>query len=368
MKPVGGHALFYPAAATYALLVLPASVCAMTGHARLLPGLSFPAGHAHEMLFGFALAAVAGNQLGPASSPRLAGLLGLWLLARASFVLAPQTTAAAAANAAFAALLAFQIAPRLLGAAKKWRNQALPLVLVAICAAAAAFPAAPEASLAAAVLLFALLMLFMGGRIIAPAIAGQLYRQGARLDARVQPRIEAALIVVMAVALASALAGGARFAWLSAAATGAAGLLAAARLLRWRPWALRARPDLLCLVTGYAWVALGLALYGASLALGREWTAALHVITVGGIGTLTLNVMAMAALLKARRDPARARLPVWGTALIGVATLCRTLAGPGFSQVALLEVAAAFWSAAFGLLLALLVRTQLAAGAAHRPT
>lgn len=358
MKPVAGHALFYPAAAAYALLVLPVSVYAMTGHARLLPGLSFPAGHAHEMLFGFALAAVAGNQLGPASAPRRAGLLGLWLLARASFVLAPHSTAAAAANAAFAALLALQIAPRLLGAAKKWRNQALPLVLVAICVAAAAFPAAPEASLAAAVLLFALLMLFMGGRIIAPAIAGQFYRQGGKLDARVQPRIEAALILAMAIALASALAGGNRFTWLSAAATGAAGLLAAARLLRWRPWAMRARPDLLCLVAGYGWVALGLALYGASLALGAERTVALHLITVGGIGTLTLNVMAMTALLKARRDPSRARLPVWCTVLIGAATLCRAFAGPGFGQLALLEAAAALWSAAFGLLLVLRVRNS----------
>jgi uncharacterized protein involved in response to NO len=41
-----------------------------------------------------------------------------------------------------------------------------------------------------AVVLFAMLMVFMGGRIIAPVVAGQFYRQGHKLDARVQPRIE----------------------------------------------------------------------------------------------------------------------------------------------------------------------------------
>ena len=199
----------------------------MTGHIKALPGLASPAGHAHEMLFGFALAVVAGNQLGPSGIARLAGLLGFWALARATFVLAPQSIAAAAANATFAVLLAAQIAPRLLGAAKKWRNQALPLVLIGICAAAAAFHVAPEASLELAVLLFALLMLFMGGRIIAPAVAGQFYRQGAKLDARVQPRVEAGLIVAMAIAVASALAGDTRFIWLTGAPTSAAGLLAA---------------------------------------------------------------------------------------------------------------------------------------------
>lgn len=361
MKPVAASAWFYPAAAGYALLVLPASIYAMAGHARVLPGLAFPAGHAHEMLFGFALAVVAGNQLGPGGAPRLAGLLGVWLLARASFLLAPQTTPAAAANAAFAALLAIQIAPRLLRAAKKWRNQALPLVLVATCAAAAAFPAAPERSLAAGVLLFALLMLFMGGRIIAPAVAGQYYRQGETLDARVQPAIEAGLISGMALAVGSAIWGRAEYGWLTTAATGACGLLAALRLWRWRLWGLRGRPDLLCLAAGYGWVALGLALYAAALAAGQERTAALHLITVGGIGTLTLNVMAMTAMLKAHLEPARARIPVWGTLLVAAATLARACAGESaLASPGWLWIAALCWSAAYAMLLVLL------ASCAHR--
>ncbi len=361
---VAGNAVFFPAATAYAIFVLPASVLAMTGFTSAFPALASPAGHAHEMLFGFALAVIAGNQLGPSAVPRLATLLALWSVARVAFLLAPQSSISAVSNIAFAALLAAQLAPRLLGAAKKLRNQALPLVLIAICAAGAAYPLVPRTALAVGVLLFALLMLFMGGRLIAPAVAGQFYRQGAKLDARVQPRIEAALIIGMAIAVSAACFP--RLVWATAAATITSGLLAAVRLLRWRLWALRGRPDLLCLAAGYGWVALGLLLYGAALGAGHDQIAALHVITVGGIGTLTLNVMAMTSMLKARQDPSRARLPLWSTLLIAGATLARALAGVGVApSQALLNLAALCWSGAFGLLLMQLMRTARASSRAR---
>lgn len=364
---VAGHAVFYPAAALYAALALPASVLSMTGHAGSWPGLALPSWHAHEMLFGFALAVVAGNQLGPASLPRLAAILAIWVAARATFLCAPESAAAAVSNAAFAGVLAALLAPRLLGSAKKLRNQALPLALVAICAAAAAFPFAPHADATVAVLLFALLMLFMGGRIVAPAVAGQYHRQGERLDARVQPAIEAGLIAGMALAVGSATWGRPGLAWLTAAATGTTGLLAAARIWRWRLWGLRGRPDLLCLAAGYGWVALGLVLYGTALAAGQERTAALHVITVGGLGTLTLNVMAMTSLLKARMEPTRTRIPLWGTLLIAAATLARASTGePALASPGRLWFAALCWSSAYALLLVLLIRCARAAATAKR--
>ena len=365
---LAGNTLFFPAATVYAIFVLPASVFSMIGFASGFPGLASPAGHAHEMLFGFALAVVAGNQLGAITRRRLASVVGLWVVARVTFLLAPQSAAAAAANIAFAAVLAAHLVPRLFGAAKKWRNQALPLVLTAICGSGVAFQVAHYAGytsveytiLMVALLLFALLLLFMGGRIIAPAAAGQFYRQGGRLDTRVQPRIESGLIIAMAVAIAaSALAGRARFAGLGAIAVVAAGLLAAVRLLRWRLWALRARPDLLCLGAGYGWLALGLLLFGTSVAADRYQTAALHAITVGGLGTLTLNVIAMTWLQRARHDPSRARLQVWGTLLIAIATLARALAGLGvLDRQLLLLFASLCWSGAFALLLVLLIRVR----------
>jgi len=358
--------VFFPLATTYAIFVLPASVLAMLGLAPAFPALASGTGHAHEMLFGFALAVVAGNQLGPIATKRLALLVGLWMAARLAFLMAPQSIAAAATNIAFAALLAVQLAPRLFGSAKKWRNQALPLVLTAICGRAVVlelalgfdFLAAQRATLAVAVLLFAALMLFMGGRIIGPTAAGHFHRQGGKLGARVQPRLEGGLLVALAIAIVASAVGTAPAAVaLAAAATCVAGVLAFIRLLRWRLWDLRGRPDLLCLAAGYGWLAAGLLLYGLALAAGRHETAALHLVTVGALGTLTLNVMLMTWSLKARVDPSRSTVPIWATLLIGLAALARAFAGLGIGEPrALLLGAALCWSGAFALLLVRLMR------------
>ena len=353
---IPAHRFFFPLGAAYAALALPASVAAMTGAAGA-PGLSFPVGHAHEMLFGFALAAVAGNQLGPTTVPTLATLLAAWTAARLSFVLVPHTALAALANAAFPALLAWQLAPRLFGRAKKWRNMALPVVLAALCLAAVAiqwplhFRAGemPREVLRVGVLLIALLMLFMGGRIIAPAAAGQIYRQGGDLEARVQPGLEGAMIVTMLLASVNAALGATGIAGVLVVAAGVAAIL---RMLRWRLWSLRGRPDLLCLAAGYAWLAAGLLAVGAAMIAQRPASAALHLITVGAIGTLTINVMALTAARLARLDPARARLPVWATGLIALATLSRVLADGAEARTAMLWAAAALWAAAYALLLA----------------
>src|SRR5688500_6107487 len=106
----------------------------------------------------------------------------------------------------------------------------------------------------------------------------------------------------------------------------AAAAVAAVRLARWQLWRLNDRAGLLCLGAGYAWLALGLAAIGAALLDGRYLVSALHLVTVGAMGTLILNVMALTWLRLARRDPAYARLPVWGTLLVAAAALLRVAA------------------------------------------
>jgi uncharacterized protein involved in response to NO len=361
---VQGHALFFPAASAYAAFALPASMASMLGLVPAIPGLAFGAGHGHEMLFGFALAVVAGNQLGPTPIGRLAALFGAWMIARMAFLAAPHSLVAALASGAFALLLALQLAPRLFGRAKKARNRALPLTLVALCASALAIQVAlhlgsyrvQQGVLLVGLLLLGLLMLFMGGRIIAPAAAGQFHRQGEDLAARVQPRIEGWLIVVMLVAVAAGAIG----LWAVAGAGAiAAGGLAMVRMARWRLWSIGSRPDLACLGLGYAWLALGLAALGVALITGQRITTALHVITVGAIGTLTINVMALTWARLARRDPARERLPVWATGLIALATVARVLADFGIADARVpLLAAAACWSVAYLLLIVFFMRAM----------
>jgi len=368
---VASSTFFFPAAALYAAFALPWSVLAITGIAPQRTPLATPFGHAHELLVGYALAVVAGNQLGVLPVWRLRLLLLAWILARVAFLAFPGTVASAL-DIVFVAAVGLHVAPRLFRAAKKLRNQALPAVLTALCVGAVAFDFAAfmagtatlHAIVTVIVLLLAALMLFMGGRIIAPAAAGQRYRQGEVLAARVQPRIEAAIITVMATAVVSAVIP--QLVLVLRLACAVAGMLAFVRLLRWRLWACTGRPDLLCLGVGYAWLALGL-LAIAMAVTGSFRTAALHLVTVGALGTLTFNVMAMTMLSRARRSSADEPRIVWGTVLIGLATACRVAAAviPGYG-VTLLLAAAACWSAAFLLLAWLLADALLAQ--VKRPT
>jgi uncharacterized protein involved in response to NO len=292
------NVLFFPAASLYAVLVLPWSVLSMTGVLAGPAALSTGFGHAHEMLLGYALAVVAGNQLSPMPTPRVLLLFAVWVLARAAFIAFPGRVALTL-DVIFIVVLGLHVAPRL----------------------------------------------FMGGRIIAPAAAGQLYRQGQSLAARVQPRIEGWLMVAMTVAVVAAVIP--RFEFLMRLASAGAGALALARLLRWRLWACKGRPDLMCLGAGYGWLALGLSAIAISSS-GADRTAALHVITVAALGTLTLNVMGATMLRRVRRDPADEPLLAWGTALIGIATVSRVAAAlaPEYS-VELLVAAAVCWTSAF---------------------
>ena len=346
------NVLFFPAAALHAAVVLPWSVLCMTGVVVGPAALSTGFGHAREMLLGYALAVVAGHQLPPMPAPRAVLLFALWVLARAAFVALPGSVASIL-DVLFVAALGLHVAPRLFRAAKKLRNQALPGILAALCAGAISYDVAAYAAgaatlraiLTAVVLLLAALMLFMGGRIIAPAAAGQFYRQGQPLAARVQPRIEGWLMIAMTTAVVAAVVP--RLELLMRVACAGAAALALVRLLRWRLWACRRRPDLVCLGAGYGWLALGLSAMAIAGA-GADRTAALHILTVGALGTLTFNVMGATFLRKARRDPAAEPRLAWGTVLIGAATVSRVAAAmaPAVS-VGLLVVAAACWMGAF---------------------
>jgi len=350
---ISSQALYFPAACLWAGLVLPWSVLAILG---LLPApvrLATPTGHAHEMLLGFALAVVAGYQLPPLPRLRARTLFGLWLAARVAFLAGPvPIMLALALDAAFAAALALHVTPRLFRAAKKLRNRVLPAVLAGLCAAAVGLDGAMLGSAQAAaalavvvVLLLAGLMTFMGGRLVAAEAAGQLYRQGEVLTPRVQPRIEAAVLVLLATALASAVhpAGD----WLLRLACAGAGVLSLVRMARWRLWACRGRPDLVSLASGYLWLALGLLGMGLA-APGAARTAALHLVTVGALGSFTLNVMLNTMLLKARLPREEQRLPLAATACIALAALLRaTAAFAGADAQALLLLASACWSAGF---------------------
>lgn len=357
-RRIPAKALFFPAASLYAALLVPLSLWAMWHAPTQLPGLSSGLGHARELLFGFALAVVAGYLLGPLSPGRLATLFLLWLVARLGVLLVPGSLVSPLAGTLFAVALAGHLVPRF-RAAKKWRNRLLGPLLLAICVLSAGaswlIPSGRAVGLqyglvSQTVLLLALLMMFMGGRLIAPAVAGYRQGRGETLVARVQPRLEGLSIVTMGLAILS-------MSWPASRSLGglalvATGLVALVRLVRWRLWRCRARPDLLCLGAGYGWLVIGLVVNGLAEFDGQSSPALIHIMTLGALGTLSSAIMMRTAMLQANpragADLGREwRFPLVA-GLIASATLLRLVAAHEVSSPQpLLWGAAAAWSLAW---------------------
>src|SRR5690606_41991616 len=101
---------------------------------RIVAGAGRPAGlvgpsHGFELVFGFALALIAGYTLGPQPARILCPLLGLWLAARLLRIPCPDQPLSTALSVSFALLLAWHVVPRF-SAARQWRNRVTaPLIL-----------------------------------------------------------------------------------------------------------------------------------------------------------------------------------------------------------------------------------------------
>lgn len=346
--------LFFPAASLLAALVVPLSVWAVWSGTGWPEGL-LGAGHGHELIFGFALALVAGYTLGPQPKAVLYPLFALWLAARLSWLVLPDSLLAQLLGPTFALALAWHVVPRF-NAAKKWRNRMVGPLILLICLLAIAFGLSTTQLLAntswapspfkfmhSAITGLLLLMTFMGGRVIAPAVAGTLEKKGIPLEARVQPRIEGALIVLLgsAVFLMAFLVADPITGCLLIAASA----LLVLRTLRWKLWLCPERPDLLVLAIGYLWLAVGALFTGLALLRGTASAPSLHLITIGALGILSASVMLRLAWQRSHRKPPPAAEVFAIAALLSTAAVTRFMAGASpFGAPLLLWLSASLWS------------------------
>lgn len=358
-KNIHSFWLFFSAASFLAALIVPLSIYGTLSGTGWPPGL-LGTGHGHELIFGFGLALIAGYTLGPQPRRVLAPLFALWLGARLGWALAPDHLISQMLSPAFAFLLAHYVVPRF-QAAKKWRNKiAGPLILL-LCLMPVAYWLVSEMPvnltlplpdtrriMIASIIGLLLLMTFMGGRIIAPAVAGTLEKRGIPLKARVQPGIEGAILVILPMALILTLIP--RADSLSGLFLVCTSLLILIRALRWKLWHCISRPDLLILAIGYLWLAAGAAITGASLLKGTSLLPALHVITIGALGTLSTSVMLRLAWQRAKRAFPPAWQVIGISVAIAVAVLTRLQAGSAaFVNPEMLWISAACWSTAYSL-------------------
>ena len=367
-KPASQY--LFPLAAAYAALLMPWSTLALLLGMPAPLGLYSVFGHAHELLIGYAMLVVAGYLLGPLAGRKVLLLIAVWLLARVGFLFFPGSFFAWCAALAVAGLIATWVVPRFARSAKKWRNKTIAPLVIILCTLLV-FAAQPswqgQTLLLELLLSLALLMFFMGGRIIAPAVAGHLLRQQRALQARVQPNIEGAVLILLFLVLLLYPLPSVFSEQLAGLLVLLSGLLTALRLLRWQFWHCSDRADLLLLGAGYAWLALGLCLLGCALLFKPALlSAGIHAITVGALGTLTLTVMARTHLMQRYRDPNARPLSHVAGVFINCAAVLRVIpALLGQQSSAWLLAATLLWTLSF--LLLLLVFWQSRSGL-HQPT
>jgi len=321
--------------------------------------LQGPLWHAHEMLFGFTLAVIAGflltavrnwtGQSTPSGMPLMA-LAALWVAGRV-LVLAPYPEAAAAVNAAFPIALAVAIGIPLVRS-RNTRNYFF-LGLLGMMAALAAglhlallgfavLPPSLGIRLGLDVILF--IMAVMAGRVV-PMFTNNSV-PGA--DARRNPLLERlALGSVVALLLAHLLQlPAAAVATISAAAAVAHG----ARLLLWNSWRTRSVSLVWILHAAYAWIVLHLVLRAAAAMSWIGDSHAVHALTVGAIGGLTIGMMTRTARGHTGRPLAADRWETAMFALVQVAALARVFGAMApAAYLASVQLSALLWAMAFGL-------------------
>jgi uncharacterized protein involved in response to NO len=304
--------------------------------------------HAHEMIFGYAFAVIAGFLLTavrawtgrptPTGAP-LAGMAMLWLLAR---LIAPFSLSfSVMVDAAFAIAVAFGIGRPLVASGNR-RNWFFIALVLGLGAASVAFERWPQFGLTAGLDLILFVMAVIGGRVIPSFTNNALPGASAR---RVEWLEKAALGAVLLLLLLDVL----QAHDLAAIAAMLAASLHGARLLLWAPLATRGRPILWILHLSYGWIVVHLALRAlAGFDLVPPGLAT-HALTVGAIGGLTLGMMTRTSRGHTARPLKVGRAETLAYVLVHVAAAVRALLPlllPG-AYLALVAASAALWCAAF---------------------
>ena len=356
-----GFRPFFLAAGLWAAFGIALWVPIYTGALTLPAGLSPLGWHIHEMIYGYAAAAVAGflltavpNWTGrlPVNGRPLAALALLWLAGRVAMLASPQigAPAAAAIDVAFLAVLAL-VAAREIVAGKNWRNLRVLAVLGVLIAGNIIFHletawfGAADYGIRIGIAALVLMISLVGGRIIPSFTRNWLARRAPGRMPTPFGRFDIAVMLAGAAAL---------LAWIAAPqlpATGvllvAAGLLHAARLARWAGDRTTADRLVLILHIGYAFVPVGFVLAGLAAFLPAvPPSGGIHAWTAGAVGVMTLAVMTRATLGHTGRPLAASPATQAVYALAIAAALLRVCAAFEGSIV-LLHLAAAAWVCAF---------------------
>lgn len=361
-----GFRPFYLGAALFAALALPLWVALFLGQVSVPLAVPPVLWHAHEMLFGFAVAVIVGFLLtaGKAwtglATPRgasLGALALLWAAARVAAVVGPYPVYAVL-DLLLLPLVAAVLVELLLRARNR-RNLPLAGLLVLLSLANGAFhlavigvlSMAPLTALYAGLALIVMIECVMAGRVVPAFTMGAT--PGLKIATR--PMLERATLSITALALALWVFAPAQAVW--GAVGGAVFALAAAlhlvRQWQWRPAQTRSRPILWILHAAYAWIAVGFGLL-ALAQFGRIGVSAgVHALAIGATGGLIIGMITRTARGHTGRPLKASRPEVLAYALVMVAAVLRVwgpLVMPQWLPQFLVGAALA-WCAAFAIYL-----------------
>lgn len=305
-----GFRCFFLLGALAAITLVPIWVVILTPGSGIAPPLGGGTHwHAHEMIYGFTMAIVAGflltavpnwTKTRPVRGVALFVLAALWLAGRVLTSLSGEIDLriVAIVDVAFVLGLVLAITPPILKA-RRWRNIGFPPLLLGMAAANILFylsllekvSFSAQTAMKFAIYGVVLLIVVIGGRIT-PLFT----RNGLKVPVRDRNPLDwlaiAAVTGVMLLELFPA-------AWeVQGYSALIAGALVAARMGGWRSLATFRSPILWILHVGYFWCAVGLILVGIAVLRPDlvPTSAALHALTTGAIGTFTLAMMSRVAL------------------------------------------------------------------------
>ncbi len=364
-----GFRPFFLGAIVYAALAMAVWFAAFA-FGVALPGVQHYGSlwHAHEMIFGYSAAVIAGflltavrtwTNLPTLSRGPLALLFALWVSARVAFCFAPTSLATPALDAAFNLMLIYAVAQPIIKA-RQWQQLGILAKLVLLGVGNALF--------------------FLG--------AWQWVADGMRLSVVAGVYLIIGLVLTMARRLIPFFTerGAGRSvtlrnsAWLDGACLAAylvffvlyvftshqceAGVLAALlcvlhgwRLTGWYTSAILTRPLLWSLHLSYALVVLAFALQAAAAGGLVATTLALHLFALGGIGLITVSMMVRVSIGHTGRDVQKPPPLVDSVFALAIASLVARVLLPLLlpaQYFALVVAAQLLWIASFALLIWLL--------------
>jgi uncharacterized protein involved in response to NO len=309
-----GFRPFFLLAGIYAALLILLWVPWFLGLIALPSALPPVAWHAHELLFGFLPAVIAGflltavpNWTGrlPVVGWPLGMLVALWLLGRLAVFFSLMLPPAVVAAAAIALPLVLELViGREIVAGRNWCNLKILVILTLLIVAQALFhielwrTGAPTVSVHLAIAVAIMLIMIVGGRIIPSFTTNWLRQRGAGRQVAPFSRFDSAALILSGMALAGWVA----LSFIEAFRPPIAGALFFAgfanlwRQVRWGPLRTFAEPLVAVLHLAYSFIGIGFLFAGLS-----AWSddagyasAAIHAWTTGAIGAMTLAVMTRA--------------------------------------------------------------------------